>query len=93
MAQLLYCWRCGTDMPMLTDAEWGSLRSTFENAPTSRRVAVLLDGYEEMTGYRETNPNAVFHHVISQYGPPCRACAKPLRTPRASFCAACGAQR
>lgn len=50
--------------------------------------AILL--YEELTGYVETNADAIWHHRISIYGPPCAACGKPLRTPQASFCADCG---
>jgi hypothetical protein len=65
--------------------------------PGVTRIADLfrpcLDAYERLTGYRETNPNAVMHHRLALYGPPCRACGKPLRTPRASMCAACGAER
>ena len=52
-----------------------------------------LDRYHQITGFRETNVNAVWHHRISNFGPPCAACGKPLRTPRAKFCAECGGQR
>ena len=48
------------------------------------------DKYFEITGFRETNHNAIWHHRISLYGKPCKKCGKPLRTPKASFCAACG---
>jgi hypothetical protein len=50
-----------------------------------------LDFYFDLTGFKETNVSALYHHRISLYGPPCAACGKPLRSPRASFCAACGA--
>lgn len=52
-----------------------------------------LDPYERMTGMRETNVNAIWHHRLSMYGPPCAHCGKPLRTPQAKLCAACGAMR
>jgi hypothetical protein len=52
-----------------------------------------LELYSAITGFRETNPNALWHHRASQFGPPCRVCGKPLRTPRAKLCAACGAPR
>lgn len=53
----------------------------------------LLDYYKDITGFEETEPNAVMHHRIAQYGPPCEKCGKPYRTPKASFCAACGSKR
>jgi hypothetical protein len=49
--------------------------------------------YEEFTGFRETNANALWHHRLSMYGPPCHACGKPLRTPQARYCAMCSAER
>ena len=49
--------------------------------------------YERMTGFHETNANALWHHRLSIYGPPCQACGKPLRTPEARSCAVCGAER
>lgn len=33
--------------------------------------SAMLDAYERITGFRETNPAAVWHHQISLYGPPC----------------------
>jgi hypothetical protein len=49
--------------------------------------------YYEITGFAETNHNAIVHHRIALYGKPCSNCEKPLRTPQARFCAACGAPR
>jgi hypothetical protein len=46
----------------------------------------------EVTGFRETNPNSIWHHRLSAYGPECPDCGHLLRTPRASFCANCGAK-
>jgi len=49
------------------------------------------DAYTTLSVHlRETNPNALWHHRLSQLGPSCRACGKPLRTVRAKFCAECG---
>ncbi len=50
-----------------------------------------LERYFQLTGFRETNVDALWHHRLALFGPPCRACGKPLRTPRAKTCAACGA--
>jgi len=55
-----------------------------------RRFWHLTAGYEMFTGAEETNPNAIWHHRASLYGPPCPDCGKPLRTPQARLCAACG---
>ena len=49
-----------------------------------------LQRYFEITSFRETNVNALWHHRLSLFGPPCSACGKPLRTPRAKMCAECG---
>lgn len=46
--------------------------------------------YFEITGYEESNHLALYHHRLSLYGPPCDSCGKPLRTPQAKLCAACG---
>lgn len=59
----------------------------------TRRMWHLLAGYALFTGFRETNPSAVWHHVASAYGPPCEHCGKPLRTPAARWCPACGGWR
>ena len=47
--------------------------------------------YESLTGFRESNVDAIWHHRVSLYGEPCANCGKPLRTPTATFCAECGA--
>ncbi len=52
-----------------------------------------LDLYEHITGVKETNANALFHHRLSMYGPPCRSCGKPLCTPQWRDCAICSAPR
>lgn len=43
-----------------------------------------LDAYALFTGFVETNPNALWHHRLSLYGPPCPECGRPKRTRRAS---------
>lgn len=48
-----------------------------------------LDAYERITGFRELNHAALYHHRIVLYGEPCEHCGRPLRTPEAKLCASC----
>jgi hypothetical protein len=52
-----------------------------------------LNRYRELTGFRETNVVALWHHRLSMFGPACSTCGKPLRTPKAKHCSECGAVR
>ncbi len=61
--------------------------------PIDERFRPVREAYEGMTGMAESNHNAIMHHRISIYGPLCEHCGKPLRTPSATFCAACGQVR
>lgn len=49
--------------------------------------------YFELTGFVETNHNAIWHHRLSDFGPECVGCGHLLRTSRASYCANCGMNR
>ncbi|WP_220137829.1 hypothetical protein [Myxococcus llanfairpwllgwyngyllgogerychwyrndrobwllllantysiliogogogochensis] len=64
-----------------------------ERRSIEERFRPVREEYERLTGFHETNANAVMHHRLSQYGPPCAHCGKPLRTPEARHCAACGVSR
>jgi hypothetical protein len=78
-------------MPMLDEEEFQRvtlLRNRSGNG-SKEMFGELLEEYERITGHRETNGNAVFHHRLAMYGPPCSKCGKPLRTPRAKLCGSC----
>ena len=89
----LWCWRCKFEVPMLDDNEFQralSFKGSGTGEMREREFGPVLAEYERITGFRETNINAFYHHVVSLYGPPCRVCGKPLRTPKSKLCAACG---
>ena len=46
--------------------------------------------YFELTGFKENNHLALWHHRLSDYGPECKKCGHLFRTSKASFCANCG---
>jgi len=46
--------------------------------------------YEDITGRAGADPQEIMRHRLSLLGPPCAACAKPLRTRKARRCAECG---
>lgn len=86
------------EVPMLDEDEYAEAfrlyRGSFEDLKNGmsfkERHRPLFDYYKKVTGWDETVANAIMHHRIAQYGPPCEKCGKPYRTPLASFCAACG---
>ena len=49
--------------------------------------------YLELTGFKESNVNAIYHHRLSAYGPECSNCGHLFRTVKAKFCANCGNTR
>lgn len=48
------------------------------------------DRFKELTGFEETNAEAIWHHRRALYGRDCPKCGKPFRTPEARYCVACG---
>ena len=68
----------------------GRLLLPIETESVYQTLQPMLEMYRLLTGFAETNPNAIMHHEVEQYGPACPQCTKPLRTPEARFCAACG---
>jgi hypothetical protein len=86
MVKVLHCWRCQMEMPMLEEHE---ATYVLKGGHDPDRI---LQRYRELTGFEETNANAIWHHVVGLYGAPCFSCGKPPRTPCARMCAACGAE-
>jgi hypothetical protein len=80
------------EIPMFDDGEWHNIAqstSVREANSIPKRDDAMLAEYNRITGFGETNPNTVYHHRLSLYGPACKHCAKPLRTPKAKICGAC----
>lgn len=66
--------------------------SPLDKTPLSDLFKPVSEEYERITGFKDFHHNAIIHHRISIYGQPCKCCGKPLRTPNAKMCAACGAK-
>src|SRR5579859_3901675 len=71
--------------------QWHGMTLDEGRLPLDELFEPVRAGYARMTGMANCHHNAIMHHRIAIYGPACAHCGKPLRTPRASFCAACGA--
>lgn len=59
--------------------------------PEMYRAALLV--HASLSGESDIDPQVIWHHRRSAHGPACTSCGRPLRTPLASSCAACGASR
>jgi len=58
----------------ISDVKWyrEQYGVALKDVPTGKYFGPMLQRYEELTGFKETNQNAVLHHRISLYGPPCK---------------------
>ena len=91
---MLYCWRCRMEVPMLEGEEKVKAYEIMNGKGNLfERLKAVVDYYNEVTGENYTNPNAVMHHFVDDYGPQCEKCGKPYRTKKATFCAGCGNKR
>lgn len=92
---------------MLEEHEWDRLSPALTNPIQSIRelkgcdlaTAQVLAGedacdlFYEITGFRVTNFNALYHHRLAKYGPECPKCGHLFRTPLAKVCANCGLRK
>ncbi|MBP1960835.1 hypothetical protein [Paenibacillus aceris] len=92
-------------MPMLDEVEYQRINQLYleciksaqkfrirnnVSSPVNELFKPLVQEYERITGFKDLHHNAIMHHRISQYGDPCKKYGKPLRTPQAKMCGACG---
>jgi len=87
------------EIPMLDKDEFSIASELYSKgfriakADRQERFKELLEYYNNLTGFKETEPNAIMHHSLEQIGPDCEYCGKPYRTPKATLCAACKNKR
>jgi hypothetical protein len=63
--------------------------TSLKDTPLQELYKPVCAEYERMTGVKESDHDEILKHRISLYGPPCKQCHKPLRTPKAKLCGAC----
>lgn len=86
------------DIPMMNEEEYAiayelyrkGMHNKSAGKDQTQRFKELIDFYKDLSGIEETNPNAIIHHRLADFGPDCPSCQKPLRTKVARYCAACG---
>jgi hypothetical protein len=100
--QILWCWRCKMDVPMLDEREYKVVvTDQMQNAVRElahcgsdkevqqRTLELMAAEYERLTGFQIADPWHIFRHTPVGLGAPCSFCGKPLRTARARLCGNC----
>ncbi len=67
--------------------------ATPRDAPVTGLYRPVQDAYARMTGVVGVEPQHMLTHRLAAFGPPCTYCGRPLRTPTATSCVACGRPR
>ncbi len=68
----------------------GDTHASISEALAKNQGLPVLLKYKELTGFTETNINAIWHHRRNSFGPECPNCDKLFRTSKAKLCAECG---
>ena len=63
--------------------------TSLKDTPLQDLYRPVCAEYERITGKKELDHDEILKHRILLYGPPCKQCHKPLRTPKAKICGAC----
>lgn len=61
-----------------------------KDVPIEQLMRPVQEKYYELTGTGGYTADELLKHRISLHGPLCPNCGRPLRTPAARLCAACG---
>jgi hypothetical protein len=67
--------------------------AALREAPLAEFYGPVREAYARITGVVGIDPRHMLTHRIAAFGPPCAHCGRPLRTPKATFCASCGRPR
>ncbi|HWB18873.1 MAG TPA: hypothetical protein VG711_01115 [Phycisphaerales bacterium] len=102
----VWCWRCKQWVGAMDEQEYQSLRSLYHECVFRGSQAApkndddhrmmfepMVTAYERLTGTMHIDPDEILKHRMEQFGPPCQACGKNLRTPVARTCFECGQPR
>ena len=69
-------------------------KTSLADTPIDELYEPLKHEYDRITGmHTNYHQDEIRKHRLARYGPPCHMCGKPLRTPEAKRCVACGAVR
>lgn len=88
-----------SELPELLDllrravADTGSAFAAIGDFHHSAKYDDVKRRFRDITGCEMTLGCFTPFHRLADFGPPCEKCGVPLRTPRASFCAACNHRR
>jgi hypothetical protein len=77
---------------MLDEDEFRRVATLFNTGTGNGRERLygpMKREYQRITGAAEEVGRNICHHRLALYGPPRKACGKPLRSPRAELCGGC----
>ena len=109
MPETRFCFRCGEDVPALTEDEvahilplWaqavrrsghGSAFDVIKASRTDPAFAEVAAEHERITGRGLGSRCLQAFHRLSDFGPACPSCGRSLRTAQARQCFSCGWRR
>lgn len=101
----VWCWRCKAWVQALDESEYRPIDELFRKNTEAakdarsrgqtieearRHYSPVIAAYEKLSGQAGVEPEEILKHRVGNFGPPCQACGKNLRTSRARKCFECG---